>query len=406
VPPEFIPSSPLGGSGLLAPPDLVMAARFTFRVGSFGFASSFTGMPQFTVTKAASSETIQWGAGLVFDVSFLAGVPNTILWGRPDDTRNGGVIVDGPSTQLVLDPRNFGTANWALGGGASRAQVPAQTTPLGGTNAWRVDAPSGVFGVGENAASGSAGVVTVSSYVLSANGGPPGFNLFLTPTPRVPNNGGAAASWARLAATGTATSSSAIVPVDGRDQTAFGGLAPGARSAYVDFAQREALPFATEWFPSGTRPARYLTMGAAYVAPFISGGQLGIELVYAPRGAVGYAGTAYLWWMDANNYIALNCATGVLTVRVGGVNNTTSPVAWSALEELRFFVQFGGGLPTVVALMRSGGAVTKCSITGSPLGTVTATNANILSDNASGHVYGYVYDINFAQPRRQPAWAV
>jgi hypothetical protein len=147
-------------------------------------------------------------------------------------------------------------------------------------------------------------------------------------------------------------------------------------------------------------------MGAAYVAPFISGGQLGMELVYAPRGAVGYTGTAYLWWMDAGNYVALNCATGVLTVRVGGVNNTTSPVAWSALEELRFFIQFGGGLPTVVSLLRAGSGMTKCSITGSPLGTVTAANANILADNANGHVYGWLYDINFAQPRRQPSWAV
>ena len=404
--PTFIPSSPLGSSGLLAPPDLVMAARFTFRVPSFGFGSTFTNRPEFTITKTASSETVQYGSDAVFDVSFLAGVANTILWGRPDSVRQGGLILDGASTQLVADPRNFGTANWTLGTGGVRTLVAGQNNPALGTSSWRLDATSGNFAAGETTPNGSAGVVTASVYVRSANGAPPGFNILLSPSGRATNNGGGPASWERLAITATATSTSAMAPVDGRDWTASGGLGPAARTAYVDFAQRESLPFATEWFPSGTRPARYLTMGAAYISPFISGGQLGMELVYAPRGAVGYTGTAYLWWMDASNYVALNCATGVITVRVGGVNNTTSPVAWGALEELRFFVQFGGGLPTAVSLMRTGGAVTKCTITGSPLGTVTAANANILSDNANGHVYGWLYDINFAQPRRQPSWAV
>jgi hypothetical protein len=243
VPPEFIPSSPLGGSGLLAPPDLVMAARFTFRVGSFGFASSFTGMPQFTVTKAASSETIQWGAGLVFDVSFLAGVPNTILWGRPDDTRNGGVIVDGASTQLTADPRSYGTASWALGG-ATRTTNPSQATPLGTVGAQRIDSPSNTGYLSEASPTGATGVTTGSAYVLSANGAPAGFSTYfaLGAPALVPNNGGAGAAWVRLASTGNANGGgSSVVPVDSRSQLPFGGIAAGARSTYVDLVQREAL---------------------------------------------------------------------------------------------------------------------------------------------------------------------
>ena len=408
---RFLNPASLAVGGRFAMPDLLVAARFTFRVPVFGFGSSFTGKPEFTVTKAASSETVQWGAGNVFDLSFLAAVPNTIVWGRPNDVRDGGLILDGASTQLTADPRSYGTASWALGG-ATRTTNPSQATPLGTVGAQRIDSPSNTGYLSEASPTGATGVTTGSAYVLSANGAPAGFSTYfaLGAPALVPNNGGAGAAWVRLASTGNANGGgSSVVPVDSRSQLPFGGIAAGARSTYVDLVQREALPFATEWFPSGTRPARYLTMGAAYIAPFISSaGQLGMELVYSPRGGVGYTWTAYLWYMDANNYVALNCATGVLTVRVGGVNNTTSAITWAALDELRFFVQFGGSLPTVVAVIRNGVTITKCSITGSPLGVVTAANANILSDTGtgSGHVYGWLYDINFYRPERQPPWAV
>jgi len=359
-------------------------------------------------TRAACVSTVQTGTSGLVDLSAFSGTANLVVSGRADDAWEYGLLLGEARTNLVTYGRDFSNAAWTKVT-SSGPSYGAATSPFGGTGATLVSVPITTGILAETTASGVvAGNVTASWWHLGAASNS---NLFTTGDGlRTGTTLGSVSVWSRLSITrASGSNTSAIVLADGRDWTASGGLAAAAYSATFDAAQREAGNYPDEYIPTAgataTRNASFARALSAFWSPQILGGRVGIERAFRPKGArAEYTGVRYLWWSDANNNVAFDAATGVITVTVAGASNTTSAITWNRYASLRVYVETGGGLATYVAVLIDG-ARTVPSITGSALGTVPAGDLYLGSSDTTGHTCAWNYRRGFYAPGPRPGLA-
>lgn len=373
---------------------------------AFGFASGLT-QYGLTYTRAASPLAAQWGTGNVFDLSFFSGTANVYISTRFNNAWRAGIALGAARTNLVTNWRNFAAASWSLFGGATQTPTPAQLDPFGAAGARLIAAPS-LGGIGEFVVSGATGITTGSAFILGATP-----NLNLIGSARQATTFTSPAAWSRGDVTTTAGGgASAIVPVDGRDWSALGGYSDGARSVYLDVVQREAGAFPSDPIPTtgtiGTRAAAFLNLTSAKVSEGLIAGRLQLELNLRAQGSLAeIGGTPHLLWADAGNRITIDSATGVISIVIGGVTNTTAAITLARYDTLDVFVCFGGSIATTFIYRKNGGAWTSLAVAGSALGSITPANMWLLSQSTAGaHFDGWLYKVAAYQPNRRPVWSL
>lgn len=156
--------------------------------------------------------------------------------------------------------------------------------------------------------------------------------------------------------------SGALVPVDGRDGSAIGGIAASAKNCFSDMMQLEAGPLST--FFDGTRaPERIYISDGSLLAP---NGYMSMEITWSPTvsytAAVlwGY-GNMRIWGIagDPNNYVEIVLATRKVKVVIGGqveILPNALP-SWSVDDVFVIRVNAGDGIPNGTYTY-NGGAVT------------------------------------------------
>ncbi len=356
-------------------------------------------------SRAACVSSVQTGASSLLDLSAFSGTADLLVRGRASDSWEHGIALEEARTNLVTYARNYAQAAWVKAGTVTR--TTGQSDPFGGSGATRVQVASGT-NVLADTGSGSLTDVTVSAWV---KGAAPNANIFRTVGAVVTaTTAGSVGAWGRaaLSATGAASATSLEV-VDGRDWSSVGGLVAGARDVMLDACQREAGLYPSSYVPTtgstATRAASFFRVLSATWASRLLAGRVGLELWLRPMGArTEYTGTRYLWWIDANNNVAFDAATGVLTVTVAGASNTTSAITWSRNADVRVYVELGGSLATYVAVLIDG-VRTVPSITGSALGALAAGDLYLRSSSTTGHTCSWVYWQGFYAPGTRPDWA-
>lgn len=400
--------SPGSGGMLWAPTeDTIWSIDLSQNLFGFGSAASLTPYG-LTYTRAASPLAAQWGTGNVFDLSFFAGSADVHISTRFNDSYRAGLALGEARTNLVLQWRNFGHAAWTKFG--TPTLTAGQSDPFGGSGATRVQAPSGIHGLSETA-SGSETEVVISQFL---KGAAPNFNLYRVVGGVITGTTAASVgAWSRisLAVTGAA-SATAAEPVDGRDWSAGGGLAAGARDATIDVVQREAGRFPSDPIPTtgtaATRAATFLNLTSAKVSEGLIAGRLQLELNLRAQGSLAeIGGSPHLLWADANNRMTINAATGVISLVIGGVTNTTSALAIARYDEINLFVCFGGGVATTFVYRINGGVWQTLVVAGAALGNITPANMYLLSQSTAGaHFSAWLYKVAAYKPNRRPLWTV
>lgn len=210
--------------------------------------------------------------------------------------------------------------------------------------------------------------------------------LIANTPPGVAIAGTAVPAWQRysLVAPGVAWSPHAV-PVEGRDASLIGGVGPGNRDVVLDIVQAEDGPFITEAIENNGGPPvtrageRYFFASAA---PYVLAGRFALSVSVRPKGATADYVVVRLW-TSGPDFAEIDSA-GVITVSIGGVTNTTAPIAWSQYDSLDVYVAAGGGLPTDIFYRVNFGAPITPAIAGAALGNVNTAGAlTLLADAAS-----------------------
>ena len=348
-------------------------------------------------SRASCGDSVQTGTSTAVICPTQA---DLMKFGRANDAWDAGLLIEGPCTNEVPNPRNLAAASWLI---PPTSLDAAQPNPFGTSGGSYRIAISGTSVFREVAYSaGTSTAWTQSQWVLGAA---PNANLVANgATQRFGTTAGSVGAWGRIAVSGSVPLGSSIANVvDARDQTASGGLTAGARDVYVDAVQREARAYATSFVPSGTRNGALLQLPALTRGS----GRISLDLRLRPMGArTAYSATTYLWYVDASNYAAFVPSTGVLTIAIGGATNTVTLPAWAQYDLLDLYVGAGGGVATLVKYRLNGGATVTLVVTGSALGAMAATTTTLLSQSASaGHLDAWLYRARVWRPGLTPAWA-
>lgn len=373
------------------PPPLVLDFR--------GPAGSTTTVPAGCgFTRAACVDSVQTGTSTLVEIASAADV---LRRGRALDAWEHGLVLEEARTNAWLDSRDPSTANWTLAG--TPTLTPGQVSPSGDSLAYRIQAASGTGIVREAWPTAPSGIISVTLWEkTTAATGTNAFNTFALQ--RTPINAFPAGNlWGRVGLSFFIATDSGVIVADGRDWTSVLGQPAGARDLIYDYGQREAGGYPTEWTPT-TRNASFLHVLGSTWSSRILAGRVGLELWLRPKGARSeYSGTRYLWWIDANNNVAFDASTGVLTVTIAGASNTTSAITWSRYADVKVYVEMGAGTSYVAVLID--GVRTVPTITGSALGSLSAGNLYLGSSNAGGHTCAWLYMQSFWSPGARPSWA-
>lgn len=382
---------------------------FRAPVPTFGWAVDTLAPAGCAYTRAASPGTVQSGTSTLYDLSIFSAAANLLVWGRAVDAWDVGLLLEEARTNLVPRGRDFSHASWTKVT-TGTPSYGAAVSPFGGaTGATLLTVPITTGYLAETSTSGAVtGDVTASWWQF---GDPANGNVYtLVSGDRTATTLGSASAWGRLSISRNAGGgASSLVPADGRDWSAKGGLVAAAHTVTVDACQREAGSFPTEYIPTtgtaATRAASFLRVLSATVTPKLNTGRLSIELKFRAKGArTEYGSTTSLWYVDANNQAAFVASTGVLTITVAGATNTCTLPAWARYDLIELSIQCGGGLATVVKYRLNAGAVTSLAITGSALGTHATGDLYLLSTNAGQHLSAWLYTAAF-YPSGGPSWA-
>jgi hypothetical protein len=334
---------------------------------------------------------------------------------RTASSTTRGLVFEESRTNELLNGSDLATG----GGGATRVTgfgAPVITSgfadPAGGSLAVRVQAASGTNGLSESSGTSTSSTNTGSMWLRAQSGtGVAGSDLFRSVSPRVGDATLLTTSWARVAITGTPTAEFvAIAPVDGRDWSAVGGATAGARDVQVAFVQREAGAFGTEYIittaAAATRAGERLFVSSG--SSLVSGGRLSLELKAIPKGSrSAYSAVIRLWTVDANNYAEIAPATGIITVKIGGVSNTTDAIDWAANDALELWIAAGGSQSTVIKYRINGGAQRRLTVTGAALSTLTVSGAiDLLCNGTSNQFTVWVQTLSAYASGRAPTWAL
>jgi hypothetical protein len=331
-----------------------------------------------------------------------------------DGAGHSGLVFEEARTNLIPTARNLTGTGWATGSGVTT--TTGITGVDGASGATQSDVLSGgwsnymllssVLTQGDQYTysqwvRNTTGTGPIQAYVeyggtVVVGGEPAGSNLFH-----------------RLQLTGVAGGTAFVAyPADGYDDTAYGGLTSGARNNVTDLIQLEAGAFATEAIvtngSTATRAAEDLTVTNG--ESFVDNGRVAIEVVLQPKGARnGYPTWGESIWTSGSDWAAIEPSTGQMTISIGGssnVANFTPAISWNALDTVEIFVAAGGSVPTVVEYRVNGGEPHVATISGSALGSVTASGAlEVLCYHGGFQFSSYVRRIRAWSNGQRPAWA-
>jgi hypothetical protein len=357
----------------------------------------------------ASSTTVQTAIGAL--VASSIGVDDPAL----GDFGYGQGLIHWPSrTNRVINATTFGGADWSVGSGATRTS--GKSDPTGGTGAYEITATSGNFGLAETIQTGSDTRLFGSLWLRAASASVAGDNLFrATAATRAYDTVAVPTTWVRrILDSGTmAAQSTAIVLVDGRDFSASGGSAAGARDHFVYGVQREAGTYATDLIlTSGAAATRAGQQIKLATTGLFSAGRFGMWLRYVAGCSIGGSNdeTAAMRFatIDANNFVSINQTTGVPTVTVAGAGFTASSGATNAIGDVvDLWVEAGGtSLQTVVKARKNGGATSTLGTSGSPQGAITEPSTmDLLCNGTASQLPGALQRVEVYAAGSRPSWA-
>lgn len=343
---------------------LLFRADFTTQPVGSGSVSSYG----LSFSRASSGHSVQTGTSTVATGGSIASndVPR---YGKQLDASPVALVLETSRENIFLNNRSPGSTGWQPASGGT--VTSGQTSPDGGSGAYRFQAGSGQFatwlfpspGTGSWTDSlwrrrGSVGALSQIVYSDSVT-----VNAVASTSPSV---------YQRVERTRVyATVAHALIPCDGRDQTVNGGAVAGARDEIIDYIQAELGKFATESIITGasavTRAGERLwkAVGSTLLT---TTGSLRFYVKLRPKGSSSdYASDMRFWHVDVNNHAEVVASTGAVKITIGGtVYTTATAAAWAANDLVEFWLAAGGGsLATVAKYRVNGGSVVTLS-TGSP----------------------------------------
>lgn len=333
-------------------------------------------------TRASDGHTVQTAEATV---ALVTAGNDVARIGRRAAADPLALVLEEARTNLLKSSRAHGSTGWTTGG--TTASTPdAGNGPDGSAVADRSSVAGGAFGPYQAVTVSDTAAYTCSLW-LRATSGTSTYQMFGTATAFGFATGTATTTYRRVAATLTAGGTSLVYePNDGRDLTGSGGIVDAARDVLIDLHQVEAGAFATEAIVTTAAAATRAGERLRITATVIVAGRLALEIDCQPKGArADYAAAARVW-TRGTDYAEIEPTTGVLTVSIGGVTNTTSALTWSANDHVQLYVAAGGARPTTVSYRVNNGATITPTVTGSALGALSAGDVDVLSDGTSSQL--------------------
>jgi hypothetical protein len=363
--------------------------------GSYSFSTPW-------VFSRPSVATVQTGISSIQ----TSGIGNNVARIGDDGQGHFGLVVEEQRTNLVANARNLNGSDWYAGWMTSTTTM-AGAGPDGVNSAADVTVSASGYSKYQYFGTLSGSFVASSWYARASGSGP--FQLFNEETPSIGSAvaGTAVTGWQRAFvehAFPSAGSTAYVVPLDGRNLTAFGGVASQAMSALVDLVQFEAGKFPTEAIlTSGGVATRASDRLAASSISLLDGGRLNLELRIQPKGKrTDYSGWLDLWSQGAD-YISVFAPAGTIYVSVGGSTQTFSGIDWARGDTLDIFVGVGGSQSTVAAWRNNNGAATRFD--GASIFAISGSgNAWLLCSDGAYTFSAWVQQIRAWKSATLPAW--
>lgn len=380
----------------------------------FGFGSAAALSPfGLTYTRAASSLSAQYGTSSLFDLSFYAAFPDVYVATRWDDSWRAGIALGAARTNL-LGLVQFWDGSLPVSGTVTRT---ANRPDLTGTaRATRMQSTSGSILYGSLLV-GASTYVCFTNWIKNVTAPADVIHYTESVTGATPYTTTALAvdgAWRRYASPNTTTTGAGTnIYVTAAESRARGAVPAGPKDIDVSFPQLELGKFPSDYIPpvggvATTRAATFLNLTSAKISEGLIAGRLQLELNLRAQGSLAeIGGTPHLLWADANNRITIDATTGVISILIGGVTNTTTAITLARYDTLDIFVCFGGSVATTFVYRKNGGAWASLVVAGAALGSITPANMWLLSQSTAGsHFDGWLYKVAAYQPNRRPVWSL
>lgn len=360
-------------------------------------------------TGTAASETVQTGTSTVVTTGITL---NVARCGRRLDADSLALVFEESRINLFIRSRDI-SPGIGLTAGVTTVYTTGQSSPDGGTSGIRVQITSGGY---SNYYPAATTTYLIGSQWIRQGAGTGAYQMILATnaTTGAAVFGTAGASWSRVItpAVNFGATTPAEIPGDGRDQTALtggAGTTAGNRDYVVDMIQYEQGQWASEFIltagASATRNGERLSVPAA--STVVVSGRLYFSVSLRPKAAQSKYAAAVRLWTSGADYCEIAPATGVLTVSIGGVTNTTAAItAWAQYDAVDIYVAAGGSVATVVGYRINGGAVTKPAVAGAVLGNVSTAGAlDVLCNATASQFSAWVTGIAFWNSYTTP-WGI
>lgn len=364
---------------------------------------AITTLPGGLLLTRASAATVQTGTSTVVTAGIGTDVARV---GRRLDADSIGLVLEPTRTNLIADARDVSTGTWFVGQGtATHPGTPVG--PDGASLTSREILSAGQYGQIRTGQTWT-GSATMSAWIRTTSGAAGNGQIYVwdgaTFAPSLLTLSG---TWTRYSVTRAAGSAGGqFSPCDARS---LGAGAPGALDNLLDLMQGEQGAWPSEAIittgASVTRAGERLYHPAA--SALVHYGRLSIALSFRPKSTLANADGVQRLWTSGSDYAEL-ATTGVLTVSIGGVTNTTAALSWAQYDSVRIFVAAGGGVASVVSYTVNAGAAVHPTVTGSALGTVSTVGALELLNDGAGtpakQLAAWVTALEFYKSGDGPSW--
>ena len=355
----------------------------------------------------ASVATVQTGTSTI-DITPGVNDPRA---GRRLNAWSTGLVIEDGRINKCLFSRNIAGAAWTAGTAATTAPYVVVADPNGTFLACRSVTPVGGFS-NYQTFGGAVADFTLSEFARGTLAALTHQITYTTPGVAFASQFAIGTTWERVELTPLLGAGAPIlVPVDSEAGVIGGDNV--ARDALTDFVQIEQGGFATE--PIVTDAVTVTRAGDQFRrtvgADLVSGDRISMYARLRPKGAstkYGANGENIRLWtdvLDATSYVEIAYATGVMTISIAGVTNTTAALAWSQFDELEVFVGAGASIATVVSYRVNAGATVQPAVAGAALGNFAPAGAiDLFCDGVTKQFTSWVYELTFYLSGFAPSW--
>lgn len=295
-------------------------------------------------TRASSGYSVQDGANALVASGFGVDVGRV---GRLSSAQNYGLFVEPARTNQSARPLDASLLPY----GSWASVTTGQTDPAGGTTGVYCTVVSG--GVGRYDETGNnTGPVTVSNWMRRGAGSGVYQKLNSNGVTNTASGGTAAVAWARYDLTHGpfAAQHCFYLEMDGRDFTASGGIAAGARQAVLAYRQIElgAYPTSVMFAAAGpvTRAGERPRINGTAASALLVGGRLSVYIklraLAASSELAAIEGYLLAW---AAGQVFIDGATKYIYAWNGSPDSQTAAAAisWARYDLLEFVIEVGSG---------------------------------------------------------------